>query len=378
MKFVHVFHNFYPVVGGLENVVKFLAEGTAKLGYEVHVVTSTYGAEDRPKEEEVDGVYIHRVKAFRLRYPDLTIPREIPRDVLRCADVVHGHSQNSLFTIKVLEEAKRLGAKTVIHFMAVDAFKDHPNPLIRLLAPYYGGRWALRKVIEVCDAKLVRSRRDEEVLKKRYGIETIYIPDGIPKELFEKPSMAREFRDRYGVCEPFVVYIGRLHRLKGVDVLIKAMSIVVKEIPGLKAIIIGPGDQSPYKSLARKLGVERNVLFLGFVDEDTKIGAIDASLALVLPSVCDYIEVYPMVISEAWARGKPVIASSVGGVPYRVKDNVNGLLVPPRDPYSLAKAIVELYSDRDLAERLGREGKKEVYSWDEIVNKLISTYQGLV
>jgi len=375
MKLVHVFHSFYPVVGGLENVVKFLAEGIVKLGHEVYIVTSIYGAEDR-LEEEINGVFIHRVKAFRLMYPDLTIPREIPRDVLRSADVVHGHSQNSLFTIKVLEEAKRLGAKTVIHFMAVDAFKDHPNPLVRLLAPCYG-KWTLRKAIEISDAKLVRSRRDEEILKK-YGIETIYIPDGVPKELFEKPSMAREFRDRYGVYEPFVVYIGRLHKLKGVDVLIKAMSIVVREIPELKAIIIGPGDQSPYKSLAHKLGVERNVLFLGFVDEDTKIGAIDASIALVLPSVCDYVEVYPMVISEAWARGKPVIASSVGGIPYRVKNGVNGLLVPPRDPHSLAKAIIELYTGRDLAERLGGEGKKEVYSWNEIVNKLISTYQGLV
>jgi len=377
MKLVHVFHSFYPVVGGLENVVKFLAEGMVKLGHEVHIVTSIYGAENRPKEEGINGVYIHRVKAFRLMYPDLTIPREIPKDVLRSADVVHGHSQNSLFTIKMLEEAKRLGAKTVIHFMAVDTFKDHPNPLIRLLASYYG-RWALRKVIEISDAKLVRSRRDEEILKKRYGIETMYIPDRVPKELFEKPSMAREFRDRYGVHEPFVVYIGRLHKLKGVDVLIKAVSIVVREIPEFKAIIIGPGDQSLYKSLARKLGIERNVLFLGFVDEDTKIGAIDASIALVLPSVCDYVEVYPMVISEAWARGKPVIASSVGGIPYRVKNGVNGLLVPPRDPHSLAKAIVELYSDRDLAERLGGEGKKEVYSWDEIINKLISIYQGLI
>jgi len=376
MRIVHVHHTFYPVIGGMERVVQKLAEEQAKLDHEVHVVASTYGAEDRPKEEEVNGVYIHRIKAVRLRYPDLTIPRETPKDVLKGADVVHGHSQNSLFTVNVLEKAKKHGVKTVIHFMAVNAFKDHPNPVIRLLAPYYG-RWVLLKAVEISDAKLVRSRRDEEILKKRYGIEALYVPDGIPRELLEKPSMAKDFRDKYGIYEPFVVYVGRLHRLKGVNVLIKAMSIVIKEAPELKAVIIGPGDQRPYISLAHRLGVEKNVLFLGFVDEDTKIGATDASLALVLPSVCDYVEVYPMVISEAWARGKPVIATAIGGVPYRVRHRVNGLLVPPRNPHALAGAIIELYNDKNLVERLGREGRKEIHSWDEIANKLIDIYKSL-
>ena len=58
MKIVHVVTHYWPVVGGLENVVKFLTESMAKLGHEVHVVSSTYGAEDRPREEEVNGVYI--------------------------------------------------------------------------------------------------------------------------------------------------------------------------------------------------------------------------------------------------------------------------------------------------------------------------------
>jgi len=376
MKIIHVWHHYWPFIGGLENAVKFLAEGMARCDHEVHVITSAYGAKDIPKEEEVNGVYIHRVKAVRIKYPDLTLPREIPMNVLREADAVHGHSQGSLFTLRILEEAKKHDVKTVMYFMAIDAFEDHPNPLIRLLAPYYG-RWALRKAVMISDIKLVRSRRDEEILKKRYGIEALYVPDGIPRELLEKPSMVKDFRNKYGVYEPFVVYVGRLHRLKGVNVLIKAMSIVIKEAPELKAVIIGPGDQRPYMSLARRLGVEKNVLFLGFVNEDTKIGAIDASLALVLPSACDYVEVYPMVISEAWARGKPVIATAVGGIPYRIKHRVNGLLVPPRNPHALADAIIELYNNRNLAERLGKEGRKEIHTWDEIANKLIDIYKSL-
>jgi len=79
MKIVHINHHYWPVIGGLENVVKALAEGIAKLGHEVHVITSTYGAEGRPKEETVNGVNVHRVRSVRLGYPDLTYPLEYPQ-----------------------------------------------------------------------------------------------------------------------------------------------------------------------------------------------------------------------------------------------------------------------------------------------------------
>ena len=373
MRIIHVYHQYWPVIGGLENVVKALAESMAGLGHEVHVVASTYGAEGRSREEVVNGVYVHRVKAVRLRYPDLTYPLDHPASVLRNADVVHGHSQNSLFTVKIIEEAKRLGVKTVMHFMAVDAFDDHPNPLIRLLAPYYG-KWVLQRAIEASDVKLIRSRRDQELLKRKYGVNTVYVPDGVSEKLLKKPDMANEFRTKYGIHEPFIVYIGRLHMLKGVNVLIKAMSIVSKEMPELKAVIMGPGDQRPFRELVHKLGIEKNVIFLGFVDEDTKIGALDASIALVLPSVCNYVEVYPMVISEAWARGKPVIASAVGGVPYRVKHGVNGFLFKPADARELAKLIMMIASNEDLAKRMGETGLSEVFSWEEIARKSLEVY----
>jgi len=373
MRIVHVCHHYWPVVGGIENVVKALAESMARLGHEVHVVASTYGAEGRPREEVVNGVYVHRVKAVRPRYPDLTYPLDHPASVLRNADVVHGHSQNSLFTVKIIEKAKKLGVKTVMHFMAVDAFDDHPNPLIRLLAPYYG-KWMLQRAIETSDVKLVRSRRDRELLKRKYRVNTVYVPDGVSEELLKKPDMANEFRTKHGIHEPFLVYIGRLHILKGINVLIKAMSIVSREMPELKAVIIGPGDQRPFRELVHKLGIEKNVVFLGFVDEDTKIGALDASIALVLPSVCNYVEVYPMVISEAWARGKPVIAAAVGGVPYRVKHGVNGFLFKPGDARELAKLIMIVANNEDLAKRMGETGLSEVFSWEEIARKSLEVY----
>jgi len=373
MRIVHIHHHYWPVIGGLENVVKALAEGMAKLGHEVHVITSAYGAQDRPREEEMNGVHIHRVKSIRLGYPDLTYPLEYPIDVLRKADVMHGHSQNSLFTVKIIEKAKELGVKTVMHFMAVDALNDHPNSLVRLLGPLYG-RWTVLRAIRSSDVRLVKSLRDEEMLKSRYGIDAVYVPDGVDEGLLNTPNMAGEFKARYGINEPFVVYVGRLHRLKGIDVLIKAISIATKEEPTLTAVIVGPRDQRPYRELAIRLGVGRNVVFTGFVSEEVKISALDASTALVLPSISNYVEVFSLAITEAWARGKPVVTSAVGEVPYRVRHMVNGLLVPPRNPKALANAILQLVRDRRLSERLGAEGRGRVTTWGKVIDELLKLY----
>jgi glycosyltransferase involved in cell wall biosynthesis len=376
MRITHIHHYYSPVVGGLERVVQFLAEELVKLGHEVHVITTTIGAEGRPREEVINGVYVHRVKGYRLGYPDLTYPSEYPYKVLRNSDIIHGHGQNSLFVVRMVEKAKEIGVKTVMHFMAIDALHDHPNPLIRTLGPLYS-RWILKKAVQLSDVKLVRSLRDHGLLERKYGIRAIYIPDGVPRWFISYRYSGHMFRERYNLDGDYILYIGRMHPLKGIDVLIRAMPYVRKHVD-LKLVVIGPGDQRPYRELAEKLGVKDHIVFLGYVDEETKIGAIDGSLGVVIPSVSSYVEVYPMAISEAWARGKPVIATSIGGIPYRVKHLVNGLLIPPRDFKALAEAIITIASDKELGTKLGSEGMKSILTWDEIAVKIVRIYQTLI
>jgi len=374
MMIVHVHHTFYPVLGGLERVVYSISKELAGLGHEVHVVTSTYGASGRPRYEELDNIYIHRVKARTFHFPDLTIPKEVPRELLVRADIVHCHSQNSFFNTKVAEYAKRLNSRVAIHFMAIDALYDHPNILIRTLGIHYA-RYMLRKAISLADLKMCRSLRDFMLLKTRYSVEDIHlVPDGIDKSFITKEFMGDKFREKYKIYDDVILYIGRMHPLKGLKVLIKAIPYVVKEYRHVRFVFIGPGDAEPYKALAKRLGVENYVIFLGFVDEETKLAALDASTCLVLPSICDYVEVYPMVISEAWARRRAVIASSVGGIPYRVKHMVNGLLVPPKDHRKLAKAILTLLQDKSLAKKLGERGFRKVLTWDLVASILLKLY----
>ena len=373
MRIVHVHATYWPVIGGLERVVEKLSNRMVKLGHEVCVVTSTYGSKGRPKEEVINGVCIHRVKSLKLYYKATIYPIEFPTKIFREADVVHAHHQ-SLFVTKMIEKAHRQGTKIIIHIMSVDALDDYPNPIVRIFGSLFY-RSLLKRTLKASDLKLVKSYRDMEILKNKYGVEAQYIPDGVDEEFLEIPPMPGSFRERLGLQDPFVIYIGRLHKLKGIHVLIKAMSIVIKEYPRLKAVIVGSGNQKPYRELAKKLGVEKNIVFTGYLDEETKISALDASLALVLPSICNYAEAFSIVTSEAWARGKPVIASAVGEMPYRIKHLVNGLVVPPRDPKALAEAIILIANDEKLAHILGNEGRKNVVTWSEIVKKLIDIYK---
>lgn len=375
MFIVHIYHHYWPFIGGMERAVQGIAENQAMLGHEIHVITSTYGAQQRPTEEVVNNVYIHRVKPWRLHYPDLTIPKIMPIVTLSEANIVHSHCHNSLFSMKMLNEASGLGVRTACYFMAVDAFRDHPNMFIRLLGSYYG-RCNTKRALEMADLPLVKSIRDLEILREKYGVEAEYLPDAIPDYYFtDKKADQDEFREKFGIKQDKIfLFIGRMHRLKGIHILVEALKYGGEDFA---AVFIGPdgGYIRETLDLAGRIGVKDRVYVLGYVDERDKIQALDAATALILPSISDYVEVYPMVISEAWARKKPVIASRVGGIPYRVKEGVNGVLVDPLDPKMLAEAMLKVAHDDEFAEEMGRNGRKDIYSWGEIATKSIELYR---
>ena len=376
MKIVHIMHSYYPKIGGMERAVQFLAEEQVKTGHEVHVVTSL--VKEGLKEEIINGVHVHRIKAIKFYYPDLTYPLEYPRLLPSSVDIVHAHSHNSLFSVILAKKLKeKLKAKVVFYFMAVEALNDHPSRIIRLLAPHYS-RWAAKKALNTTNLILVKSLRDKKLLREIYGVEAEYLPDGVPEYYFTTPRKhPEEFREKFNIKqEKMFLFIGRMHRLKGPHILVQALQYLDREIA---AVFIGPNEcRREVLNLAEKLGVKDRIHLLGYVDEETKIHAIDSAEALILPSIANYAEVYPIVISEAWAREKPVIASSIGEIPYRVKNNINGLLVEPGSARSLAEAMYRIVNDKQLSIEMGKNGKKEVLTWREICTRSIEIYKHLI
>lgn len=375
MRIVHVVHSYFPRIGGIERAVQYLAEKQVKLGHEVTVVTSDVGFDSIAKEEIIGGVKVTRIRSMRLLYNDLIMPLEEPQ--VKYVDIVHAHSQNSLFSVVMAEKLKKkLHAKVAFHFMAVNAFRDHPSMFVKVLGPYYGRR-NTNRALKISDLILVRSIRDLEILKKAYGVMATYLPDAVPDYYFTvKKGDSNEFRARFGIKqEKIFLFIGRLHKLKGPHILVKAIKYSSDE--NVAAVFIGPdgGYLKETLKIAERIGVRDKVYMLGFVDEETKIHALDSAVALVLPSIAGYVEVYPMVISEAWAREKPVIGSNVGGIPYRVSHGLNGLLVNPSDPKALAEAMKKLANDKKLATKMGKQGKTSVLTWNNVALKSIELYE---
>ncbi|MEM4005919.1 MAG: glycosyltransferase family 4 protein, partial [Desulfurococcaceae archaeon] len=366
-------HSYYPIVGGLEKVVQKLAEEQAKLGHEVHVITSHASVKDSPAEEELNNVYVHRVKAWRLYYPDLTIPRGLNESLLRGADVVHAHSQNSLFNMFIVKRAKSLGAKIAIYFIGIDYLRKHPNPIIRLLGYQYQ-KAITKRLIGLVDLAIVTNDYERSILRERYGLESVVLPHGVSEQYLKTPNMANHFRSKYGVQGRIIAYVGRIHPTKGLDLLIRAFAEVAKKESDVTLVIAGKGDARYLKKcmkLVRVLGLENRVKYLGYISEKDKIGLIDSSEFIVLPSR-HAGESYPLIIDEVKARGKPLIVTNCGALPHRIVNMVEGIVVGA-NVHSLVNGINYMLSNVSSFQVLSRP-----YTWREVCDKLLIIYRNML
>jgi glycosyltransferase involved in cell wall biosynthesis len=148
------------------------------------------------------------------------------------------------------------------------------------------------------------------------------------------------------------LYVGRLSREKGVEVLVRAAAA-----SGARVKMVGDGPLRP--TLERMIAESgADVELLGFRSGEELSTAVQAASAVVMPSICH--DNCPLAVIEAMAWGKPVIGSRVGGIPELVRDGEEGLLVPQGDTVALGAAMLRLQEDPELAERMGRAGRARV------------------
>lgn len=373
MIIVYVHHSYWPVLGGCELAMQRLCEHLVSLGHEVFVVTSRYNADDRPRYEVINGIDIIRVKAYSLHFPDLTVPKEVPRKILEKADIIQGWSQNSYFTYRVCREAKKLGKHIIMYFLGVDYLKNHSSLLIRLFGyPYQ--KWVTRKVAKITDLALVTNEHEKKLLKKRYGLEAVVLPHGVEDRFLTMPNMAKYFRNKYGINERIITYIGRIHPTKGLDLLIRAFTKVTEKEPDVALVVAGKGETNYFKKcikLIKSLGLNSKVRYFGYISEEDKIGLIDSSEFVVIPSR-HAGESYPLVIDEVKARGKPLIVTNYGALPYRIINLVEGVVVDA-DICSLARGLCYALSNRCLFHVVSKP-----LTWKEVADKLLTLYQSIV
>jgi phosphatidyl-myo-inositol dimannoside synthase len=207
---------------------------------------------------------------------------------------------------------------------------------------------------------------------------------GVDPERFSPRVDGREMRQRFVPGGgPMLLSVGRLQRRKGHDLAIEAVARLTTELPGLRYVIVGNGEErNRLEALTRSLGVESHVIFVGEANAADLPAFYAACDVFLLPNRIDQsdIEGFGIVFLEAAASERPSIGGNTGGVPEAVAEDMTGLLVSGTDAEELAAAIRRLATDHVLARRLGRAGRARVlreFTWTVTSAKVAAVHDAV-
>ncbi len=202
-------------------------------------------------------------------------------------------------------------------------------------------------------------------------------------DLAHVPSVpdGEAFRRRFGIPTgaPVMGTVANLFPRKGYDVMCRALSVLQRRSPGIHYLIVGTGDpgyERTLRELVRSLGLEAQVHFTGF--QDPVYPALAAMDVYVHPAI---MEGFGIALLEAMAAGKPVVATTTGGIPDIVVHEETGLLVEPGNPEALASAIGVLLEDTSRRAVMGKAGRNRVerlFTVDAMVSRLVACYSGVI
>ena len=208
-----------------------------------------------------------------------------------------------------------------------------------------------------------------------YGVapsEITVVGNGVDTGVFT-PSDAQEDGDRYISCT------GGLRGRKGLFDLFECVVYVAREAPDIKFVITGKGPLlGILQKKAKRMGIQKNIVFPGFVTKNRLIRIYQNAIVHVVPSIYEGL---PTVLLEAMACGRPVVATAVGGATEVVASGKNGFLVPARAPDDMARAVLRLLAEPKLREAFGsaaRETIKKRYTWSRITDNMLKCYEDVI
>ena len=196
------------------------------------------------------------------------------------------------------------------------------------------------------------------------------IPYGVNLSRFSQPNDPSELRADLGIKpdEPVLFSLQRLAKLKRVDIVIRSMEWILKEVPSAVLVIGGSGtERKALEELAGRIAPER-ILFRGFIPDDQVPLYFALADLFVFHSL---YETFGVVLVEALASGTPIVSVRCGAIPDLVKNDSEGIIVEPESPIEMANAVVRLLRQRGRREEMSRNCWKKAlaYDWDEIATQ---------
>jgi glycosyltransferase involved in cell wall biosynthesis len=370
MRVALVGDEYYPDIGGAPQYALELSLQLVKLGIETVVITHVHPGQ--LEEEEIDGIKIKRVKGWVLNHPHRTFS---PLLFCRCYkyildekfDVVHGLDVYSTMALMVIPFARifRIPCVLTCHTARGSAFQIF---LQRVLG------WMFRvgnRLIAVSQA----SARFSYLLgfsEKRVTV----VPNGVDLSCFNGKIDAFAMREELGIGEePLVVTALRLIKGKSPELLISAFANVLKVIPSAKLVIAGSGqEEDNLRRQIQDLNITNSVFMMGKLPKERVAQLMAVANVFVLPSK---IESFGLTLLEASAAGVPVVCANAGGIPEVFRDGFDALLYPPGDDDAMAKAIIRLIQDKELAKKIRTNALKTAskFTWERTAQQTLQVYE---
>jgi len=391
MKILQVINAYYPPYssGGAAFVAHNISKALARKGHQVTVYTTNVLSRDKLFTFRRNSYLKNGVKVYYFSntiykpsihiYFSKELLDAIRKNIVEY-DVIHLHEYRSYIGIITACYSKKFGVPYVLQahgqLPEIGAWRE----LKRLFDIFFGYR-LLRGA-----SRVIALSRVEAKQYKHMGVpeeKIAIIPNGIDLSEYANLPPKGSFK-KFNVPEDrkIILYLGRIHKIKGIDFLIKAYAYLKNKMNFKDAVLViaGPDDGylSEIKYLAQASGVSNSILFVGPLYGEDKLAAYVDSEVYVLPS---RYETFPMTILEAYACGKPIVASRVGGLKDLVIDRETGLLFEPGNVAQLAKSIFNLLNSNDVAKEMGLKGKnfvRENFTIEKVMKRLEKVYEEAV
>jgi len=389
MRILHVTLGFYPAEGwgGPLKVAHHLCDNLVKRGHEVEVYCTNlldkkHKIQPGTFTREIDGIKVTYFDTWNFRWwpgtlgpfwlPEL--PEVINREI-KNFDVVHIHGFRTFMYIPVARACRKAGVPFVTQphgtlYVAVNSL---------LVKRIYDMLFEKQELEGVSGLIALFDGERQMAIKKGIAPERVeLIPNGIDISKRETLPERGTFRKKHGLADdrPLILFIGRINRMKGADMLVEAYAHMQRSDAQLA--IVGPDDGhlAEVKAAIERLGLTERILMPGLLSGSDVLAAFNDSDLFVLPSRLD---IFPMTMVEACLAGKPMVVTEGCGIANLVRDQVADVV--PFDAKAFAAAVDGLLNDREKYARYQANTTKmleETFSIEAVVNRVEDLYRRVI
>jgi len=382
--------------GGREEHIFYISKELIQRGHDVSVITSDYMASGEPligrKARQIPGFKIITLKGYQTQIPPgrILIP-DLMETLLKNnnVDVIHAHGMGEQVAQDAFYAAKIKGVPFVFtpHFHPWWSYeKLHAQRIWKVLQ-----ETQLRMIAEHSDALIsVSETGQKDFIKyvKYKGKNMVVIPNGLDPDLkIPSKEEIRAVWEKFKIPpnKKYLIFLGSVtNPRKGALEAVQVFRQVREKMPDAHMLVVGPWSSryistTPVLKIVEKLAKAKHVTVTGYVSESDKYSLLAGADVMVSPTV---YEAFGITLAEALYCKIPVVATKVGGVPYVIRDKIDGFLIKEQTNIpAFARACLRLLRNPELAKKMGQAGHERVkrkFQWDKVSQKLEELYYRVI